>query len=206
MTCTCALPTPGFRQCPEHRRYWFGPMRLYGVSTVAGMILPTDWSKIPKAVLENARDRGETVDRWFMEYLRTGTVVMPDNRLRDREEYLDRLITWWERHQLKASSIQEVVMSEADGVVGILDLGIQDAIWDLKCTASLSASYRLQLGGYGAYHPSKRVGGIIHVTKKDVRMIGYSHDDCLEKWSKGVTWWKVRRELDPKQEEVKDWV
>lgn len=200
MTCTCNTigNPPQFRKCPDHYRFWFGDKRLVGVGSVVNAILPTDWSKIPEAVLENARDRGEWVDRHFCRYLalKPGESFLTDPaRAEDRFDYLNRLITWWERSGMKATVTQEAVFSEHDGVVGILDLRCDKAIFDLKCTSSLAASYKLQLGGYTDYAPYGKAEGIIHVTKKDVRLVPYKSEECYGKWRTAVEFWKLKQEM-----------
>lgn len=207
-TCNSLGASKELRLCTEHHRYWVSDRRLASVSSVTESVLPTDWTKIPRDVLDNAKDRGVTVDAWFCEYLRTGTVNLPVPRVKDREEYLERLIAWWNKSGLEADTIQEAVFSLDDGVAGTLDFRCGDTIVDLKCVASLRPAYELQLGSYVHYHPDAKVrkAAILHVTKTGVKLVPYDAHRAVERWKTAVSWWRVKQQLAPSDDAPESWI
>lgn len=199
----CALKE--LRLCEEHHRYFLGDRRLSSVSSVINSVLPTDFSKIQEAVLENARERGEWVDRMFCRYLslRSGeNFTTEPARSSDRMDYLERLIQWWDKSGLDAVATQQGVYSEADGIAGTLDIRLSDGrILDLKCVAALRASYGLQLGSYWTMGAAEGIG-ILHVTKDNVKLIPYDHELWGVRWKTAVDWWKLKQQLKPEDDSI----
>ena len=200
MNCTCGSigTAPEVRLCGEHHQYWLGDLRLASVSSVIKSVLPTDYAGISPAVLENARQRGVFVDRWFCEYVMSGDIEVPAGVPTEYDDYLGRVIDWWDKSGLKATATQKIVWCTTNGIAGMYDILLAaDMIVDLKCVASLQPNYRLQLGAYGVM--STAVNGcklgILHVTKKDVKLVPYSIQDCCSKWRAAVDWWKVKKEF-----------
>ena len=200
MTCTCGSigAPPEIRQCPEHFRYWLGDQRMASIGSVIKSVLPTDYSMVRPEVLENARLRGVFVDRWFCEYVMSGDIDVPAGVPKEYDDYLSRVINWWDKSGRKAMATQQIVWCAMDGIAGMYDILIDDMIVDLKCVSARQPSYELQLGAYAsmADDMAREVGiGILHVTKTDVRLVPYSTEDCRANWRAAVDWWKVKESL-----------
>ena len=200
MTCTCgSIGAPQeIRQCPEHFHYWFGDQRYASIGSVIKSVLPTDYSMVQQIVLENARQRGVFVDRWFCEYIMTGDIDVPAGCPQEYDDYLSRVINWWDKSGLKALATQRIVYS-SDGIAGMYDIWLAgDMIVDLKCVSARQPSYKLQLGAYVSMADDTAPGvgiGILHATKTDVKLVPYSTEDCRANWRAAVDWWKVKKRL-----------
>ena len=186
------------RFCEEHHRYWLGDSELASVSKVIKAVLPTDYSKVDAAVLEHARIRGERVDRYFSEYLRTGTVQVLPGEWKDVVERLSKLIPWWDTSGLQALAVQEIVFSEEDGIAGMLDIRILDGVIDLKVVSELQPAYALQLGAYLDY-AGVNGAAILHASSNGVRLVNYDVRQCWQWWRSCVTWWKAMQEINEKR-------
>ena len=181
------------RFCREHHAYRFGDQELTSVSKVIRKVLPTDYSMVGPAVLENARIRGERVDLHFMTYLSTGNVTIPPGERSDVVERLGRLIDWWDKSGLTAIGTQMIVFSKLDGIAGMLDITVdtregKTTVVDLKCVSALQPSYKLQLGAYLNYGGADECA-IIHVTKDKVRWVDYDAVKCRTSWNKCKDWY-----------------
>src|SRR5881396_3277268 len=183
--CVCGLEEQAeiFR-CP-HFRYFKGKKEFVSVGRVIKTLLPPAYEGVVPAVLEHARIRGERVDAYFSEYLRSGTVTLNAGEWQEVLSYLEKLINWWDKQNLHATEVQKIVYSESDGIAGTLDIRTSDAILDIKCVFTLQSNYGLQLGGYlymlrnGQSTPN---AGVIHVTKNGVRLVDYPAAKCAEQW------------------------
>src|SRR5881396_895248 len=135
--CVCGLEERAeiFR-CP-HFRYFKGKKEFTSVGRVIKTLLPPAYDGIDPAVLEHARIRGERVDQYFSEYLRSGTVTLNAGEWQEVLSYLERLINWWDKQGVQVAKVQEIVYSESNGIAGTLDLRMKDpsAIWDVKCVS-----------------------------------------------------------------------
>src|SRR5207247_3113843 len=171
--CVCGLEErTNIWRCP-HFRYYKGKKEFTSVGRVIKTLLPPAYDGIDPAVLEHARIRGERVDSYFSEYLRSGTVTLNAGEWQEVSSYLERLIHWWDKQNLHAAEVQKIVYSETDGIAGTLDIRTKDAIYDVKCVSQLMPNYSLQVGAYALYADSKNLPdvGIIHVTKSGVRLV-----------------------------------
>ena len=197
MTCTCGSigAPPEIRQCPEHFRYWLGDQQMASIGSVIKSVLPTDYSMVRPEVLENARLRGVFVDRWFCEYIMSGDIDVPTGVPKEYDDYLSRVIDWWDKQRLTATATQRIVHSSVeDGIAGTYDILIGDMIVDLKCVSARQPNYKLQLGAYGSMTYATQIG-ILHVTSADVKLVPYSIEDCRAMWRAAVDWWKVKESL-----------
>ena len=199
MTCTCGSigAPPKIRQCPEHFHYWLGDQQMASIGSVIKSVLPTDYSMVRPEVLENARLRGVFVDRWFCEYIMSGDIDVPAGALKEYDDYLSRVINWWDKSGLKAKATQQILHNA--GIAGRFDIRIfGDMIVDLKCVSALQPGYKLQLGAYASMADDTAPGvgiGILHVTKTAVKLVPYSVEDCRDSWLAAMHWWKVKESL-----------
>jgi hypothetical protein len=197
--CACQLVvSEEIRLCQICHRYWKGTQEFTSVSRVIRTLFPTDYSMVDPEVLEHARIRGARVDAYFSEYLRSGTVTLNSDEWEEVQDYLGRLITWWDKQGFHATAIQEIVYSETEGIAGSLDIRMKGAILDVKCVSKLQPNYGLQLGAYAYYRNSLTDLGIIHVTKKGVRLVNYDARKCVDQWYYAVKWYKTMQELGGK--------
>jgi len=196
--CVCGLEERAeIWMCPHHR-YFKGKKEFTSVGRVIKTLLPSTYDGVDPAVLEHARVRGERVDAYFSEYLRSGTVTLNAGEWQEVLSYLEKLIAWWDKQNLHAVKIQEIVYSESDGIAGTLDIRTTDAIWDTKCVSQLQPSYSLQLGAYAVYIDNRKslpYVGVIHVTKNGVRLVDYNPAKCAEQWERALGWYKTVTEL-----------
>lgn len=178
--------------CEEHHAYGHGDARLTSVSQVIRTVLPTDYSMVDPAVLENARIRGERIDGYFMTYLSTGNVMTEAGERSDVVERLGRLITWWDKNGWNVTT-QKIVHD--DRVAGTLDLEVnEEFIIDLKCVSELQPAYKLQLGAYLVLGGYERAA-ILHCKKDRIRLVEYDGQDCKRQWRAAANWYHVQKEL-----------
>ena len=216
--CVCRLDVrQQIWRCP-HFRYWKVQRRFTSVSNIIHTVLPTDYSAVDAAVLENARVRGQFIDIYFSEWLTSPDVMLSPLEFRElitpdftRDTYknavehaedtrvrLERLLAWWGSSQLKATHVQHIVHSDADGVAGTFDFGTEEKIIDLKCVSQLQPSYALQLGAYLAMDEQKfplRDPAVLHVTKDKIKLIPYDGKKCKRQWQSAAAWYFTLQEL-----------
>ena len=168
---------------------------MASIGSVIKSVLPTDYSMVRPEVLENARLRGVFVDRWFCEYIMSGDIDVPAGSPQEYDDYLSRVIDWWDKSGLKAVATQQLVYK--DGIAGRLDIHASGMIADLKCVTKLQPSYGLQLGAYSdmTAEVDDHDLAILHVTKTDVTLVPYSIEDCRDNWWAAMNWWKVKSTL-----------
>ncbi len=194
--CTCGSigRTDGLRLCTVHHAYWLNDRELVSVSKVIRTVFPTDYSAVPPGILENARVRGERVDRYFSNYLNTGHIRIEAGERSDVVERLTLLINWWDKSGLTAQTVQKPVYSERDGVAGTMDVRTAGVL-DVKVVSALQPSYALQLGAYADMDNADEAG-IIHVTAKECRFIPYDVNQCKAWWRQGCEWWKEMQRIN----------
>jgi hypothetical protein len=196
MTCTCqTIGAPNeIRFCSDDHAYWLSDKRLTSVSAVIKAIFPTDYSMVDPAVLENARIRGERVDKHFTTYVTTGNVTIEPGERSDVVDRLSRLIDFWDKNGYNVTSAQKIVHD--DTIAGTLDLEISDEyIMDLKCVSALQPAYKLQVGAYLSLGGYDRAA-IIHVMKGKVKLVPYDAEECRGIWKRGVEWYKTMKALN----------
>lgn len=191
-TCTCqsiGADPASIRFCVECHRYWRGDKKLDSVSSVIRQCWPIkpDFSAAKPEVIENARDRGVTVDFLFSSYVNGALDKIPAGTRKDAVELFFKVRRWWDDHKHGETRAQVILAdSEIAGTCDVLD---DDCIWDLKCTYNIEATYPLQLAAYGALHfatfgrPAKKLG-IIHVTERypEPKIIKLDVAAVLEQW------------------------
>lgn len=168
---------------PESHVYYRGLQKLTSVSRIIKTFMPTDFSAVDPAVLENARSRGIELDTLFCQYVEGTLRKIPAGTRRDvfdpdtKDGLLQKLMPWWDRLGIKART--QVTLADED-TAGTCDLLSDEWIFDLKCVSQLQPSYELQLGGYRALHGGTRRIAVIHI-KKDMRepkLIEFAGFDC----------------------------
>src|SRR5437899_1879610 len=107
------------RQCPEHFHIWRGDRRLASVGSIIRTCWPPPAVLPPPDVLENARDRGDVVDKLFAAYVRDGRVHVPAGTRTDAVELLRKLIRWFDKQNFQSVETQVLLGGEDYG--GVLD-------------------------------------------------------------------------------------
>jgi hypothetical protein len=100
---------------------------------------------------------------------------------------------------MKATHIQCVVYSDADGIAGTFDLGTDDKVIDLKCVSQLQPNYPLQVGGYLCMDTQSfpiRDGAILHVGKDKVKLVAYDTKKIKRQWKAAIEWYRTMKELN----------
>lgn len=202
MTCCCgSIGATGIRLCPDHHRYYLGDRELASVSKVISAVYPRkSWDGVDRAVVDNARVRGEAVDRLLAEYATTGNVTVPPGTRIDVIQRFEICQLWWDKNVNGVPvEAQKILYSEADGVAGTPDFVLGDYILDLKNTYQAEISWVLQLGAAVDYGKAS-TAGILHVSPKvyreGCRLLKYDADDCRQIWRQAVTWWKTIQRLE----------
>lgn len=204
--CSCAsIGAKGIRFCPACHRYWVGDRELDSVSRVISQIFPKkSWDGVDKAVVEHARIRGERVDAYACEYIRTGNVAIQPGEWKEVRDRVDIVCDWIDATKADRIETQQIAYSEKDGVASTKDfdvwVGGSLTIIDLKNTYQAESSWKLQLGCQAAY--SGDVSGlfVLHVSpsvygKKGCRLLPYDLDECSELWKRAVEWYKAMKTL-----------
>ena len=114
--CVCGLEERAEIFCCPHHRYFKGKKEFTSVGRVIKTLLPSTYDGVDPAVLEHARVRGERVDAYFSEYLRSGTVTLNAGEWQEVLSYLEKLIAWWDKQPAQVAQVQEIVYSEGDGI------------------------------------------------------------------------------------------
>ena len=194
---TCECGTIGaqaeIRQC-SHFHYFYGDRRLASVGSVIRELVPTDYSMVDPAVLENALNRGKFVDKYLGMYVRGETFTITDARPIEYDNYLDRVIDWWNRVNIGVIETQRLAYSLDDGICGAMDFRVIDGVMDMKCVSSLQPSYALQLGAYAEYECVDKAF-ILHVTKNRIQLVPYDAAKCRQQWRNGLAWLRTLKEL-----------
>lgn len=181
--------------------------RIYtSVSRVIEDVYPRkSWDGVNPAVIQNANERGKRVESYFNEYILTGRTAIQPGEREDVTDYVTRLLEWWEESGMVANSVQRIVSDEEYGIAGTIDIlaavishsRVSGMIVDLKCVSQLQKAYKLQLGAYvemsGADAPTV---GLLHVTKKKVRLVEYDAEECADLWRVARSWWLAKQRLE----------
>jgi hypothetical protein len=219
--CLCESParTREIRFCDLHHRYFFGQEKFDSVSSVIRTMMPSAYDTVDPAVLENARVRGQLIDKYFSEYVmdvedlatldefqemiepffRQDQYKKPNQHADNCRLRLEALLNWWERRGNALSTgravvAQEIVYDEQKRVAGTLDIGAGDAVYDIKVVSKLQPTYKLQLGAYASMRGASEVG-IIHVAADKVGLVRYPVDTCILDWLSCWNWFDTRRRL-----------
>lgn len=170
-TCTCgSVGRTDLRQCPDHFHIWRGDVRLPSVGRVIRDLFPK--ADIPADVLENARERGEQLDRLFADYVRGKLRAIPAGTRMDAVALFEKARKWYDRQRFNSVQVQVLLGGEHHG--GICDFCF-DGLWvDLKGTYDARPEHYLQVGGYMAIAAENALecwgeakpGAILHVTER----------------------------------------
>lgn len=176
--------------------------KLAPVSRVIDTVFATkSWEGAKTEVVDNARYRGQVIDRYMTEYVRSSKLTVED----DDPDIINRLTVAhriWESefHGLPAKT-QKIVFNLKDGVAGTMDFWVdQRIIADLKVTYNVEKKWILQLGAYAEYAPEEpERAGIIHVSPKVYKTGGiwmeYDVAACRRYWRKAVEWWEESKSM-----------
>ena len=162
MTCRCEEITAEVIQCPEHFRLYRGGRRLASVGSIIRASFPMDPS-IPPDKLENARERGEQVDRLFCAYVTGMLERIPAGTRSDARDLFLKLRVWFDRQDFHSVDSQIVLGDHDHG--GVLDLRLDGVPVDLKATYNVEHTHRLQVAAYCDLDGGKH-GRILHVTER----------------------------------------
>lgn len=179
----------------ESHVYTRGDKRLTSVSGVIKSIIPTDYSSVDQAVLENARQRGSECDALFSAYVEGRLDSYPVGTRIDVVDLMDKLIPFWDALGIRNARAQ-VILAD-DEVAGTCDIISPDVILDLKCVSRTSPTYGIQLGAYRELADGGRDIALIHVNAamKAPKLIELNAGDCLHDWEIIRHAWKVVRRL-----------
>lgn len=161
-TCVCGTVTDKPIQCPEHFHIFSGGRRLTSVGRIISTSFPLD-PGIPADVLENARDRGDVVDKLFGAWLLGNLDRIPLGTREDAKALFDKLRRWFDAQSFTTVDVQVLLGCEDHG--GVLDLRFDGLPVDLKATYDVLHTHRLQVAAYSAMCNSDD-GAILHVTER----------------------------------------
>lgn len=193
------------RLCREHHRYFYGKNELQSVSGVIKTVYSLkSWDGVDEGVIENARKRGELVDGYMAEYIRTGTVTLPAGERADVVERMEIAHRLWEsRYGDRPALAQLIACNFKIGIAGSVDFFLSDSIEvvDLKCTYSPETSWLLQLGAYAEMMNADKAT-IIHISPKlykksgGGKIITLDANYCRSLWRSAVIWWLQMKEAE----------
>ncbi len=187
---------PEIRFCADHHRYFLGDKKLASVSRVIRECWPIkkSFEYADPAVLEHARERGIRVDRYFEQYLKTGSIRIPNGEWMDVIELIQGLIKWWDAKGLPTPKTQQIVHDHE--IAGTVDLLWSDRIIDLKCVSALDPTYKLQLGAYAEIAGVQSIG-VIHANAKGVKLVEFDFFKCALDWNTLRDMWSMVNRIDP---------
>lgn len=167
-SCTCDVVSETIHLCSEHHRYWIGGTERTSVSRVMRDVLPPTYPPGIEDRVENARERGTAVDALVSAYVTGQPLVIPAGIPVSMEDEIkslfEKFADWWDKQGFKDVSSQRIVH---DGeIAGAVDLHIDGAIFDVKCTYDLLPSHRLQVAAYLDLDKKAEGGMLIHLTKR----------------------------------------
>jgi len=182
--------------------------KLASVTKVINTIYsPKSWDNADPAVVENARVRGEAVDRYISEYIREGRVQIEGESPDVQRRVVSAVAIFEEQFAGLPAESQVIVHSLEDGVAGMMDVWVnRKIVVDLKNTYSIEKSWILQIGAYAEYAPEPpERAGIIHINPKIYKnggmWIEYDVGGCRRYYRKAVEWWKETQKFTTKQKE-----
>lgn len=207
--CTCGTPDRLEPWQCEHFHVWRGSFRLTSVGRVLREAWPIkpSWDAVDPAVIENARERGEEVDRLFSAWLNGQLTSIPAGTREDSKERMRALCDWWQDSGMLEARAQVLLANQE--YCGIVDLISGGGIYDVKNTAAIETTYILQLGGYADLYeemhgclPSKL--GVIHVTQpKDrpvsVRLLEFDVATAVSQWRLLKEFWTMVQRIAGKR-------
>lgn len=205
MTCRCGTfgNTDGIRFCKDEHRYWNNDVELTSISRVMDVWpVPPSWKRdgVNMEVIENARDRGETVDALFSSWVIGALKAIPPDTRQDAVDRFKALMDWWNGKPFgEVMWLQSQMIVYDDELAGTIDLVVRTqagiAIYDLKNTSSLESTHSLKLGAYAELYPLRPVVAIgdIQVTQargKPVKIQVHEYE-----LSTALSEWRIVREF-----------
>ena len=191
----------------ERKGIYRGDVRLTGVTSVIKSVIPTDYSGVDPAVLENARLRGVELDALFSAYVSGTLTEIPAGTRKDvydpdtGDGLLQKLMPWWDAQGF--GLVRTQVMLADDTVAGTCDILGAEMILDLKAVSKLQPTYGLQLGAYFelADDAGIKTLGVIHVTAalKTPKLVRYDVEQCFSDWTAIRRAWSVAKRLGGKE-------
>lgn len=200
----------------DHHKYWLGDRELPSVTTIIRETMGSSYNMDDPRIatnVENARIRGILVDRYFAEYLTTGTVRLAVGERQDVKDLLGMLCDWWCKHPEFYEQEWECQVKLHDGhIAGTCDLLSPAMCLELKVVYEVQATYGIQLGGYielndiqlarhgiGLLGQHWRDIGVILVNKRNVRWVPYEADQCVADWKRTKAMWQMKNRLKEKR-------
>lgn len=188
-TCTCgSLGRSDLRQCPDHFHIWRGDKRMVSVGRIIRETFPQPEKLPPPDVLENARLRGDEVDRLLSAYALGRLQRIPAGTRIDAKDLFLKAQRWLDKQGFK--EIEAQVLLADENVGGIVDFRLDGMLVDLKCTYDVSATHVLQVGGYAALDASMtghgpRAAAILHVTERypEAKLVTLNMREIIEDFS-----------------------
>jgi len=202
-TCSCgSIGASGIRLCEDHHRYWLGDKELASVTKVLKSTWPLkpDFSAADPHTLEHARERGVRVDKYVSEYLRSGRLRVPAGEWEEVVQLVQSFCLWWK--QDAPVKVQQILHDdEIAGTCDVLSPQVNVAIWDVKCTYDIEATYPIQLGGYADLYEKMHgvlpaILGVIQIHKRfpHPQVRHYDTMECVRDWRiLRETWRMVQR-------------
>lgn len=204
--CNCGFAdiSDTIQMCACHIYWIHGTPRTSVTSVIRSTWpIPKNFKEADPAVIENARHRGSETDALFSAYINGTLREIPAGTRLDVYDpnqphagLLQKLMKWWDKQGIRART---QVMLHDDAIAGTADIVPPGAVWDLKCTHNLEASYEAQLGAYGhlalnvmAGNDVRRRGqffkmpdlAIIHVTARfpEPRLVEIDAERAIDDW------------------------
>jgi hypothetical protein len=163
-TCQCgSIGRTDLRQCPEHFHLWRGDVRLTSVGRIIRDCWPKPETMPPADVLENARDRGDQVDKLLAAYVLGKLKAFPVGTRRDAMALFDKVQTWYDKQTFRKVEVQVLLGAQDHG--GVLDFRFDGLPVDLKATFQIEQTARMQVAGY-ADLCGESDGYVLHVTER----------------------------------------
>ncbi len=199
----CCVIRDDIHYCSTDHTYVHLPTKrkLTSVSKVIQCVYSTKtWDGVDPSIIENARRRGDAVDKYMSQYIRERRVVVEG----EQSDVIERLKIahriWEQKFSGLKAQPQKIVFSLEDGIAGTIDFLIEgEIVADLKCTYSREHAWVLQLGAYLTYSDAHR-GGVIHISPRTYpdggTWIEYNPDTCRHYWKMALAWWKETRSME----------
>lgn len=179
--------------------YYRGDKRLTSVTQVL-KVLPYDYIGVDEARVENARDRGEEVDRLACAYVVGQLSAIPAGTREDAADLFERLfMPWWDKQGFRKVEVQKIV---TDGeIAGSCDIKADGVIIDVKSTYDLLPKHRLQVAGYGDLENDGSDTILLHLSKrlKAAKVVGVSLSDRHD-WRTVRQFWELSQRIAPRKE------
>lgn len=165
-------------------------MRLASVGRIIRECWPAPKQLPPAAVLENARDRGASVDELLTSYVRGTLHVFPAGTRRDAIALFEKARAWYDKQGFGGAEAQ--VLLGGDDHCGVADLRIHGLILDLKSTYDVSDTHIMQVAAYASLDSDCDDYDILQVTErhKEARLTTYGQRE-VDDWRTMLSHWRM---------------